>query len=173
MTIKIIDLREATNVQQAGWMVDLAEGLRPSDLDEMQATTELEPATALVASLMLSDHAWVVLSDGVPVAVFGCGPTDEPGKGTVWMMGTPLMDEPATARGILRATLPHIMQMHTAYPCLWNNIDARNLKSIRWLEWAGFSPFDVVPEHGLERRLFISYARHHPPCATPSPSPLP
>ena len=156
------DLREEGSEQTVAWMTSLAERLRPSDLDEIAATHALDPAVSLTTSIMLSDHAWVILKDTLPIAVFGCAPSGCPGSGLVWMMGTPDMDGHRAAIRIARATNAYLVQMHATYPCLWNYIDARNGKSMNWLRWSGFQLLEAHPEHGPERRMFFTFARYAP-----------
>lgn len=160
--IRIADLREATNAElTARWMVDLSEVLRTSDIAEIAATSGEDPAVALVASVLISDHAWVVLEHEEPICVFGCAPDPEdPNKGVVWMLGADRMDDPVVSRFILRRSRAYQRVMHRKYPVLWNYIDARNEKSLRWLEWCGFQITEAHPHHGIEARLFYTFQRH-------------
>jgi len=139
----------------------LAENLRPSDLDEIAAVSDLEPFVALMEAVAVSDRVWTIVSDETPIAVFGCAPAGD-GTGYVWMVGTPAMDQPSNAIGILRATRPYLAEMHQVYSCLWNNIDARNVRSIRWLQWAGFSIIDAHPRFGRQGLPFLTFARIEP-----------
>jgi len=160
--IQYHSLREASSEQTIAWLEVLAENLRPSDLDEIAATSDMDPLLSLTTSVMLSDMAWVITSNDIPVAVFGCAPSGPPGSGLVWMMGTPLMDERRTAISIARSTVPYLRQMHKRYACLWNHIDARNEKSMNWLRWSGFRLLEAVPDYGREGRLFFIFARYDP-----------
>lgn len=96
------------------------------------------PERALGASLALSSHAYAVLDrTGEPVAMFGAAPHPLPGVGIVWMLGTDGIDREAHA--IARKTRRYFTELTEAYPvALWNFIDARNTKSMRWLRWGGF-----------------------------------
>lgn len=142
------------------WLTDLAENLRPADLDEIAATSEHDPLMSLVMSTILSDMAWVITSDGRPIAIFGCSPYDQPpGEALVWMMGSPEMDARPNAIAILRNTVPYLRAMHTAYPRLWNHIDARNAKSMRWLAWSGFTVVSEHPGFGRNGELFYLFER--------------
>lgn len=161
--MKIVGLAEVSNAQAAEWLVDLAEVLRPSDLTEIEATSGEDPAVSLVSSVMLSDHAWVILADDEePIGVFGCAPSGDPEEGIVWMMGSPRMDEPAHALAILRLSRPYLDKMHDAYPLLSNHIDARNERSMKWLQWCGFEVIEAAPGHGRNGELFFLFARHRP-----------
>lgn len=160
--MKIVSLSEVTNAQAAEWLVDLAEDLRSSDLDEISAGSGEEPATALISSVMVSSHAWVILDGSDPICAFGCAPEDAPGSAVIWMLGSPRMDEPRNAIPILRLSRTYLDEMHRAYPTLWNYIDARNDRSMKWLEWCGFEVLEAVPGHGREGRLFYHFSRHRP-----------
>ncbi|WP_343698848.1 hypothetical protein [Caulobacter sp.] len=160
--IEYQDLREASSEQTIAWLEVLAENLRPSDLDEITATSDMDPLLSLTTSVMLSQRAWVIISSGVPVAVFGCAPSGPADSGLVWMMGTPAMDERRTAISIARMTVPYLRQMHRLYACLWNHIDARNEKSMHWLRWCGFRLLEAIPSYGREARPFYIFARYEP-----------
>lgn len=160
--MKIVSLSEVSNVQACEWLVDLAEDLRSSDLDEIAAATGDDPAVALVSSVMVSSHAWVILDEGDPIAAFGCAPSGEPEDAVVWMLGSPRMDIPRNAIAILRLSRPYLDEMQRAYARLWNYIDARNDRSMRWLEWCGFRVREAHPNHGVEGRLFYLFSRHRP-----------
>ena len=160
--IQVVPLGEVSNAQAAEWLVDLSEELRQSDLDEIKASTGEDPATAVVASVMVSDHAWMVLDDEDPIAVFGCAPTDDPSAALVWMVGSDRMDEPENALGILRLSRRYKDAMHRTYPVLYNWIDARNEKSLKWLDWCGYEILDADHEYGVERRLFYLFAKRKP-----------
>lgn len=160
--IQVVNLADQSNAQVAEWLVDLADDLRQSDLDEIKAHSGEDPSVALISSVMVSDHAWVILDGDTPIAAFGCAPTGEPGEALVWLLGSPLMDTPANAAGILRLSTRYMDEMHKTYPVLWNHIDDRNKRSMRWLRWCGFELREAVPDFGVERRLFHVFVRQRP-----------
>lgn len=162
--IQFHDLREVSDEQLKTWLGEIADNLRPSDLLEMEATSEHPPLLTLVLSVMVSELAWVITSNGQPISVFGCGGLDtSPGEALVWMLGCPEMDDRRAAITIARMTGPYLAEMHTVYPRLWNHIDARNDKSLRWLKWSGFTLVESCPGHGLNGELFYEFERrkHH------------
>lgn len=160
--IEFKDVREQGADQVMAWLASLADNLRQSDLDEITATHDLDPFTSLLTSARLSELAWVILWNGEPVSIFGAAPTPCPDSGLVWMMGTPGMDERRPSLTIARMTRPYLERMHRRYPCLWNNIDARNEKSMNWLKWSGFKLLEALPEYGREKRLFFTFGRFDP-----------
>lgn len=155
--MEVVSLSEVTNAQAAEWLVDLAEDLRQSDLDELAATTGEDPAVVLVASVMESSHAWMVIVDDEPICVFGAAPAED--EGIVWMMGSPKMDLPRNRTAILRRSKTYLDILLGVYPRLFNHIDARNLRSMKWLQWLGFNVVDADPLYGIERRLFFLFER--------------
>lgn len=155
----ILDVRSVAPDALAIWLEQLAANLRPGDIDEIAAASGEDPLVALRLSVIASDMCWIALHDLEPVAIFGVAPT-VPLSGMVWMVGTPKMDE--LGRKVLRVTRPYLDRMHERYAVLWNHIDARNSKSMRWLEWCGFRLIEALPDHGPERRLFFTFARYDP-----------
>ncbi|MFN3582779.1 hypothetical protein [Phenylobacterium sp.] len=166
--IEYLDLREVDGGTLLGLLSHLAENLRPSDIDEIQATTGTGPMQALVESVAVSERAWIIRVDGEPVCVFGAAPTEFPGAGSVWMMGTSRMDERPVALSICRNFRPYLAELHKLWPILFNFIDARNQKSMDWLLWGGFQIIEALPNHGPEGRLFFTFSRYEPPCVHPS-----
>jgi hypothetical protein len=158
--ITVVDLSTASNADVATWLVDLSEDLRPGDYDEIEALSEETPAVVLVSSVMLSSHGWIILDGDTPIAVFGAAPSSDPDQGVVWMMGSPLMDKPSNAIGILRLSVPYMEEMHRTYRTLFNHIDARHETSLKWLRWCGYELVEEVPEYGRLSLPFFLFARH-------------
>lgn len=156
--IQFHDLADVSGEQTIDWLDHIAANLRDGDRDEMIATNPfptIGPPDALLlltTSVMLSEQAWIITADDVPVTVFGCAD-----QGVIWMMGTPGMWEPRPARAILKATAGYVEHLHKRWPRLWNWVDARNVRSARWLKWSGFEIEDVDPRHGREERPFIQF----------------
>lgn len=164
-TVSVVDLRGQDPLETLAWLADIADNLRPEDLDEIAASSGQEPLVALIASVMDSEMGFIVFAGDEPISVFGAAPVTgmERDSGIVWMLGTPTMDRPGVARGILRLTRPYIDRLQARFGCLWNRIDARNDKSMRWLSWAGFQIVSVDPCFGREGRPFFTFARQEAP----------
>lgn len=154
--IEVQDLRHVQPDVAEAWLQEIAGNLRQQDLDEVQATSELSPEDALMASYQLSSHAYVILSDG-PIAAFGAAPHGLPGVGVVWMLGTDGIKRESYS--IARKTRQYFNELNESYFLLWNFIDARNTQSMRWLRWGGFELLEEHPEHGPEGRPFYTFAR--------------
>lgn len=145
MTITVHDLGQIDPGVVEAWLHHIADNLRQSDLDEIEAMSGRDPTETVFGSVGLSSHAYVVTDrDFFPVAVFGAAPYPLPGVGIVWMVGTPGIDREALAIG--RASRAAFNRLNEAYPiALWNYIDDRNHLSKRWLRWGGFKEIDTKP----------------------------
>ena len=138
----------------------IAANLRPADLAEMRAsgTTEEDPFWVLVESWDASVASWLIVdSSGLPIGLFGVAPHLVPKLGIAWLMGTEGLEREALS--VARQTVGYVEELHSYFPVLWANVDARNELSMRWLEWAGFSISDADPSFGPEARLFIQFTR--------------
>ena len=139
----------------------LARTLRPADRDEVIATVGPDGIErAIVRSILLSTDAKAAEADGELVALLGVAPISLLGGiGAPWFLGTPRVDRlpGALTRGA-RRYLAEIMAAD--YPVLRNHVDARNVRSVRWLQRLGFTihpaePFGVagLPFHLFEMRV--------------------
>jgi hypothetical protein len=135
--IEVRDLRHASPEDVGAWADHISQNLRRCDRDEVEAMAAVPPADAVRVSVELSSHGYVVLDGtGQPIAMFGAAPHPLPGVGVVWMLGTDGMNRARTA--IARATRRYFDELNAAYRVLFNYIDNRNTRSLRWLKWGGF-----------------------------------
>ena len=146
--------KENTSDYQAfDWLGDLALNLRKSDRDELAATIPLPPGAILAISYDQSELAWIGVADGKPVVAFGLD------GDCCWMLGAPDIESGRLARQVARDTERFQATMLARSPTIWNWVDLRNDRSIRWLIWAGFTVEQINMEHGPERRPFVKLSR--------------
>jgi hypothetical protein len=140
-------------VEALPWHLDhIAQHMRAADREEVWASGRWSPPSALRASAALSSMIRVGTVDGVPACVFGVSPASLLlGKGTPWLLGTDLVEAHAVA--FLRRNKPVVAEMLARYPYLSNRVDARNIQSIRWLKWLGFTFYPAEP-FGPDGRAF-------------------
>lgn len=141
----------------------VASDMREADRLEVAASSGRTPWLALHRAFVLSHDSWTVLADGQPVAMFGVGKKDRNGNACAWLLGTPWMDQPAAARHIWRHSVEWIEKLHKHSDALFNWIDARNTRSLRWLRRLGFRPAFEEPEYGVAKipfTLMISERRN-------------
>ena len=116
----------------------VAENMREADRVEIRAMTRQTPYEALEQGLRDSSHVWAGTADDVPFCLFGVAPlTLLSGTGVPWMLGTDSVK--MHARAFLRHNRPVVETMRKPYRRLENWVDARNVLSIRWLRWLGFT----------------------------------
>lgn len=96
-------------------------------------------------SVAVSSHHWAfIAADGEPVAVFGVAPVSLiSGIGTPWLLGTERVF--AFPGVLIREGRRYLQAMRNVYPSLANHVDARNVKSIRWLKHLGFTIGEPEP----------------------------
>lgn len=143
----------------------VADNLREADRRELTALrgAPVDAMPELCNAVLRSSKVWV-LADVHPIAVFGVAPVAE-GVGSPWLLGTEeLFRYP---RLLVCLTPEYVSQMLADYPVLVNYVDARNYRSIRWLEHMGFTLEDPIPQgpHGVPFRLF--HMRVATACASP------
>lgn len=136
---------------QPGDIETLVERMRQADVDEVNACG-YAPLEALHQSVNRSTQCWTATADGEMACMFGVTPISMIcGIGCPWMLGTDLITKNAGA--FIRHSRSYIVDMLQAYPHLFNFVDTRNVKAIRWLKRAGFTLHDPVP-HGPYGMLF-------------------
>lgn len=90
---------------------------------------------------------WVdaCLINGELACVFGVAPLRGLlGKQAApWMLGTPLIDKHPSV--LISESRKYVARMLSQYPHLFNCVDARNKRSIRWLKWLGFTIHPAAP----------------------------
>lgn len=124
----------------------IAEHLRQSDVDELVASygDDVNMSAVLKTAWERSSQCFVGLDDrSTPVMILGVVPIMD-GLGSPWLLGTEQMVE---ARHALIHEMQVYMEMfHEEYPTLLNKVDARQRKTIKWLEYLGFEVGEEVPE---------------------------
>lgn len=142
---------------QAGDVAYIAEHLREADRREVEAVRGPRFADAIARAVLRSSHYWTAVSEeGEPLAVFGVVPVSIiSGIGSPWFLATERANE--HPRNLVVEGRRYLSAMRAIYPRLYNYVDARNDKSIRWLRRLGFTlhppqPYGVagLPFHKFE-----------------------
>lgn len=122
----------------------IARRARQADIDECWAQCCMTVRDGLKLSLASAAIARVGRADREPGVIYGVINAGETG-GQIWMVGTDLIDQ--HRRGFLEKSLSEIADFQLRYDRLWNYIDARNSRALRWLQWLGFEISPAQP-HG-------------------------
>lgn len=133
----------------------VAEGARAEDAAEFWAAAHMLPLPGLLKCCEVSEESWCALADGEPLAIFGVGRIAD-GVGAPWMLAHVRIGD---ARGdFMAACRAELARIHKTWAVLLNYVDARNLRSIRWLRSLGFTIGDPEP-YGLDQLPFRSFWR--------------
>lgn len=143
---------------QAGDVAFLAAHLRADDVQELAATRgpNVHPADAISRAVLLSSHAWVAASEGGrAIAIFGVAPVSLlNGIGSPWLLAT---DEAFRhPRSLVVEGRRYLSVMRAIYSDMVNYVDARNVRSVRWLKHLGFTLHPAAP-YGIEDEPFHKF----------------
>lgn len=143
---------EALPTEQ-GHIEVLAKNMRQADIDEVWAVQHLTPYEALDKSFCASRNTtFTITADGKVQCIFGTVPVSLLGTiGVPWLLGAATITEHTTP--LLRASRRYIREVRKEYSLLMNFVDARNLLSMRWLRWMGFTIWESIP-YGVDRLPF-------------------
>ncbi len=132
---------------EGGDIAHIAANLREADRREIAASRgpEVAPLDAIGRAVLRSSHVWVgAAEDGEPVSIFGVAPISLlDGIGSPWFLSTERAYE--YPRTLVVEGRRYLSKMRAIYPDLYNYVDARNDKSIRWLKRLGFALHAVEP----------------------------
>lgn len=135
--------------------VELANTMSHSDKRELLAVGAHSPFQALLQSIAASRYASSGLADGRVVCMFGIATaTTLSFCGVPWMLGAEEL--PDHSLRFLRLNRGYIRAAQQEFTALANFVDARNERSIRWLQWLGFELEQEAPfgPHGLPFHRF-------------------
>jgi hypothetical protein len=137
--------------------------VRLDDAFEVFEWSGRTPQEALTRAIALCPMAWTVeghREDGsmVLLAVFGCGPTDDPAIGCPWLLSS--KEAHTIPKTFLKANRKYIALMQEHYPTLVNYVYSRNPQSICWLQHLGFTFGHSVTPPG-STSTFITFKKTH------------
>lgn len=125
-------------------MAELLVNIRDADLEESRLSTPLAPEVALRLSVNMSDEVFAGKVNGQLVCIFGIARKSMlSSEGVPWLVGTDLVER----YGILVAKRSHstVRLWRRKYSNMRNFIYVKNVVSIRWLKWLGFTVHEPVP----------------------------
>lgn len=123
---------------EAGDIADMAAHMRKADRREMIATYGHDDAdVALAECYRLSAFSYAVRDDvGRIVAMFGAIP-DEYGSAAVWFCSARALR--FHRKEFARKCKLLGLRLFDCFDTIYNYVDSRYIKAIRWLSWLGFT----------------------------------
>jgi hypothetical protein len=138
-------------------MLYIAQRMRAQDVAEIWASHHSTPLEALEHGAGHSSWVKVGVIDGEPVCMFGVSAMSLLYReGLPWMLGTDALNR--HARLLVRIAPAVVAYMHALYPTLYNWVDARNRRSVKWLKALGFRLGDPAP-YGADGLPFHRFSR--------------
>ena len=127
-----------------GDILSIAENMREADRNEVWASHRHTPLKAVISSFQQSSLVWTIHHKGFPVAMFGVASQGALcDVGYPWLLGTDKMSNITIE--FLRFSRYYVQQMLAGFRMLENWVDARNEKSMKWLQWCGFELEEPAP----------------------------
>ncbi len=156
MVLKPLLIESFSWDRHAGDVDYLAANLRQADRDELAACGYVDLVDALRSSLVRADVSFVVKTDkGQPFCIFGLSAVGHPEHGrAIWLVGTDVLA--CYKREFLYHSQLVVDNWVEDFGQLYNLVDVRNVKAVRWLSWLGaeFSaPFAV----GVNEEEFMMF----------------
>lgn len=122
----------------------LIDHIRPEDQEEVDALdgSTVEQALEETPDLLGNSFVWEV--DGKVVCMFGVTPCeDHEGVGIIWLLATSEFDKYTKMFAIrCKRVFEEVIK---DYEYLFNYVYSENKKSIKWIEWLGFTVHDPEP----------------------------
>lgn len=122
----------------------LAANMRDADRRELEASSNLDPITALELSVSHSREPLTGLADGELVCCFGVVDVSLLHReGVPWMVATPAIEQ--HGKIFLLNSRRVVKKWRRQYRYMSNFVDVRNDIAITWLKWLGFKLHAPIP----------------------------
>ena len=136
--------------------LELAPKIRKGDREEIQASGNISPLKALVVPFT-QDRAKIYSvigteSEGV-IGMFGVASCADPEYGVAWMLSSEKLFK--HTKQFIKECPQWIEEMGKGYNYLYNFVDKRNWKSMKWLQYLGFEPSTEIEKYGYGKMPFL------------------
>ena len=127
------------------WHVErLGSTMNREDVDAVRAMADMGPHDALTSSVDHSTKSFTWLADGDVGCIWGySSETYLSTSAQPWMLGSPLIMK--NPRYFLRGCRQFYDLLLDRHELLYNYIDARHTRSLRWIEWLGATVHPAAP----------------------------
>jgi hypothetical protein len=136
--------------------LELAPKIRKSDREEIRASNNSTPLKALVEAFTIENnkiYSIVKTEDNSVIGMFGSAPSVEPDYGVAWMLSSE--DLFKHTKQFIKECPHWINEMGVGYKYLYNFVDKRNWKSLKWLQYLKFEPKTEIGDYGFEKIPFL------------------
>jgi hypothetical protein len=134
----------------------LAPKIRKDDRLEIRASNNASPLEALVTPFTQKNaktYSIIGTKDEGVIGMFGSAPCGEPDYGVAWLLSSE--DLFKHLRQFIKECPYWIDEMGQGYTYLYNFVDKRNWKSLKWLQYLGFEPKQQINDYGFGKMPFL------------------
>ena len=136
--------------------IQLAPKMRIADREEIRASNGSSPLEALVIPFTYKkSRSYTIIGtakEGV-IGMFGVAPTKDPEYGIAWLLSSEDLFK-HTKQFIIEC--PYwVSQMIKGYTYIYNWVDRRNWKSLKWLQFLGFEAKEEIKQYGVGKLPFL------------------
>ena len=136
--------------------LELAPKMRKGDRQEIMASDGATPLESLVVPFTQKNAKIYTIvgteAEGV-IGMFGSSPIKEEGYGIVWLLSSE--DLFKHIKQFIKWLPKWLEDMSKGYDYVYNFVDERNWKSLKWLQFLGFEPKTKIGEYGIGKMPFI------------------
>lgn len=136
--------------------LQLAPKIRKGDRQEIMASDGASPLEALVIPFTQKNAKIYSIigtkSEGV-IGMFGSSPTKEKGYGVVWLLSSEALFK--HTKQFIKECPKWVNDMSKGYEYVYNFVDERNWKSLKWLQFLGFEPRRKIGDFGIGKMPFL------------------
>ena len=136
--------------------LELAPKIRIGDRKEIMASDGCSPLEALVTPFTQENakiYTIVGTKDEGVIGMFGSTPTKLEEYGVVWLLSSEHLFK--HIKQFIKECPYWVAQMSKDYKYVYNFVDERNWKSLKWLQFLGFEPKEKIEQYGYGKLPFL------------------
>ena len=136
--------------------LQLAPKVRIADREEIRASNGSSPLEALVIPFTYKEgRSYTIIGtakEGV-IGMFGVAPTKDPEYGVAWLLSSETLFK--HTKQFIKECPYWVSQMSEGYTYIYNWVDRRNWKSLKWLQFLGFEAKEEIKQYGVGKLPFL------------------
>ena len=136
--------------------LQLAPKMRIADREEIRASNGSSPLEALVIPFTYEkSRNYTIIgtaNEGV-MGMFGVTPTKDSEYGVAWLLSSE--DLFKHTKQFIKECPYWVSQMSEGYTYIYNWVDRRNWKSLKWLQFLGFEAKEEMKQYGVGKLPFL------------------
>jgi hypothetical protein len=137
-------------------VLELAPKMRTADREEIRASNGKSPLEALVIPFTYKksrNYTIVGTANEGVMGMFGVTPTKDSEYGVAWLLSSE--DLFKHTKQFIKECPYWVSQMSEGYTYIYNWVDRRNWKSLKWLQFLGFEPKEEMKNYGVGKLPFL------------------